>query len=218
MKKLIYLSFATLLIAACSKDKNNNPVTNAQEAAKDKDLQLKTFVSDCSIKPLEALLTGIFSGGQSSVKGQRVAYRFEGANVTRTTRLFNTADCSGDAAFTFEELGTIKIDKNQKTNDGGYNIDLDYNKVKVAMATDAGRVAANAIKMCGAADWAAKQTRDVTAQAKDVGCYGAALPRHISNIYRVDAKTLFMGTQSKGSNTARERPSSLNMSDKYIAP
>ena len=216
MKKLLCLCVATLAIAACN-DKNLDPVANVATAAQDKDLQSKTFVSECSMKPLEALLTGLLSGGQSSIKGQRVAYRFEGANVTHTTRLFNTADCSGDAAWTFEETGDLKVDKSKKTNDNGYNMDLTYKKVTVAMATDAGATAANAFKLCGSADWAAKQSRDVTPKSAEATCYGAPLPRKLFQVYRVDANVFYLGNAAKISNNEKDRPSTVNMVDKYTA-
>jgi hypothetical protein len=213
LKKLLYLCASALMLTACPK--KNNPAANIKEAIRDKDLQEKTFVSECSVKPGDALLTGVLTGFQSSIKGQQVAYRFSGARVTRTTRLFNTADCSGDAALTFEEKGTIDINKKEKTNDGGYNINLDFNNLKVAMATDAGATAANSVKLCGSADWAPKQTRDVTPQAKDTNCYGATLPRHVANIYRVDAGTLYLGTATTGATKDSQRPTSLDLGTKY---
>lgn len=216
MKKVLTISLAMLALVACSKDRNNDPVSNIREAVKDKDLQEKVFVSECAEKPIDALLTGLFSGGKSSIKAIRTAYFFAGANVTRTTRLFNSLDCSGDAAFTFEELGDIKIDKDQKTNDGGFFIDMDFHSLKVKMATDAGATAANAVKLCKVSDWAAKQERDVTGASADVNCYNAQVPRHNANVYRVDANTLYFGTQAKSTNDGSTRPTKVDTSVKYV--
>jgi hypothetical protein len=213
LKKLLCLCASVLVVAACAK--KSDPIANAKQVVSDPALQEKTFVSDCSAKPTDAIVTGILSGFKSAIQGQRLAYRFSGNRVTRTTRLFNSTDCSGDAALTFEEKGTIDINKKQKTNDGGYNINLDFDDLKIAMATDAGATAANAVKLCGSADWAAKQTRDVTPQAKDVNCYGAQVPRHLANIYRVDAGTLYLGTTTTVANKDSQRPTSLDMGTKY---
>jgi hypothetical protein len=215
MKKIFFLALAAMVCASCNKDRNTNPITNAQEFAKDRDLQGKTFVASCSATPITGLTTGLATGLQSSLKSEQVTYRFEGANVTHTTRWFESTDCSGDAGLTFEELGDIKIDKNQKTNDNGYNIDMSFNKVKVKISTQQGASAANGISMCGIKDWNAGQERDVTAQSKDISCYNNKVPRQVLNIYRVDANNLMLGTDAKGDVT--KRPTSLNMTDKFAS-
>jgi hypothetical protein len=217
LKKLLFVCLASLLVAACGKDRNNDPIANANEASKDRDLQGKNFASSCSIKPLDAVLTGILTGGNAVIKGAKTVYRFDGANVSRTTRLYTTADCSGETAVSFEERGEIDIKKDQKTNDGGKFIDIQYKTLKVSAANDAGATAANSIKLCGASDWAAKQVRDETANSKDMTCYGAQVPRQNANVYRVDANILYLGTQTKASTDASQRPSTLNMADKYTA-
>lgn len=188
-----------------------------REAAKDPDLQGKNFVSSCQLKPLDAVLTGVLTGGNASIKGAQTVYRFDGANVSRTTRLYTTSDCSGETAISFEEMGEMKLDPDHRTNDQGKFIDIDYKKVKATAANQAGAEVANAVGLCSAKDWAPKQTRDVTAQAKDMSCYGAQLPRHNSNVYRVDANILYFGSQSKASNDASSRPSTVNFGDKYTA-
>lgn len=212
MKKILLIAAMSLMAVACGKDKN--PITNGKEAIEDKDLQGKNFESECSIEPLDALLTGILSGGQASVKSSRVAYRFEGANITRTTVLFANLNCDGEA-FRYSETGTFNITKNQRTNDGGYFIDIKYNKLMVKIATDVGTVSANAIKLCGAQDWATGQERDVTVQAKNATCYGTVVPRVNNNVYRLDGgKVLYFGTASLENGQAR--PTSLS-NVKYVA-
>lgn len=213
MKKVLLLITMSFLAVACGKDEKN-PFTNAKEAIEDKDLQGKNFESECSIEPLDALLTGLLSGGQASVKSSRVAYRFEGANVTRTTVLFANLNCDGEA-FRYSETGTFNITKNQRTNDGAYFIDFKYKKLILKMTTDVGVVSANAVKLCGVSDWASNQERDVTAQAKDVSCYGTVVPRENNNVYRLDAgKVLMLGTQSL--ENGAPRPASLS-NVKYTA-
>ncbi|PIT98956.1 MAG: hypothetical protein COT74_11965 [Bdellovibrionales bacterium CG10_big_fil_rev_8_21_14_0_10_45_34] len=215
MKSAFAMLFVSTLIVGCQKDQNNNPVANVVEAAKDTDLQGKTFGSQCMAKPIDALLTGVMTLGKSSIKSQQVTYRFEGANVNRQTRLFGTSDCTGEAVFNFEESGTIKIDKDSVTTDGGQNIEMDFLALKAGAATVAGATAANAISLCGISDWTIDQMRDVRAQAGDLMCYGATVPRHVSNVYRVEAGLLYLGTQSKGAIPPEERPSSLDKTVPY---
>ncbi len=207
MKKILLLAAMSLMAVACGKD-DKNPISNAKEAIEDKDLQNKNFESECSIEPIDALLTGLFSGGQASVKSSRVAYRFQGSNITRTTVLFANLNCDGEA-YRYSETGTFNITKNQRTNDGGYFIDINYKKLSVSVASDVGQVSANAIKLCGIENWAVGQEREVTAQAANPSCYGAVVPRVNNNVYRLDAgKVLYMGTQSLENGAAR--PSSLS--------
>jgi hypothetical protein len=213
MKKFLLISAMSLLAVACGKD-DKNPFTNAKEAIEDKDLQGKNFESQCSIEPVDALLTGILSGGQASVKSSRVAYRFEGSNITRTTVLFANLNCDGEA-FRYSETGTFNVTKNQRTNDGAYFIDINYKKLELSMTTDVGVVSANAIKLCGIQDWAVSQSREVTAQAKDATCYGTVVPRVNNNVYRLDeGKILMLGTQSLENGSPR--PSGLS-NQKYTA-
>jgi hypothetical protein len=215
MKKLFLLALIAATIAGCQKDRNNDPIANAKQAAKDKDLQGKSYVSDCSIKPIEAVLSGLLSAGQASLKSQEVAYRFDGANAIRQTRIFSTPDCTGDAAYVFEEAGSIKI-QDQKTADLGRFIDFDYKSLKLTVATAAGAEAANAMKICGG-NWAPGQSKDVEAQSADVTCYGAQVPRHVANIYRLDQGNLYFGSVSTASVPDAQRPTSLNTSVKYSA-
>lgn len=215
MKKLLLAALACTLVTACGKDRNNDPIKNVQEAAKDKDLQGKNFASACQLKPVEAVLTGILSGGNASIKGAQTVYRFDGANVTRTTELYSTTDCSGEVAIRFEEGGTVTLDPDKRTNDDGKFIDIDYNSLKVSAVTDEGVKAANAIQLCGATDWSQGTQRDEVAQAPNINCYNAKLPRQISNVYRVDANVLYFGTQDTASIDSAHRPTSLDMNDKY---
>jgi hypothetical protein len=217
MKKIILVSIGaiSLSIASCNKNSNNNPVTNAKTAADERDLQGKNFTSSCSLKPVDAIYTGIMTGLAASIKSSLMVYRFDGANITRTTRMFASSDCSGDTAISFEEDGDFNLHKDQRTNDGGKAIDIDYNALKVTTVTPAGVTAANAISLCGANDWSANSQRDKTAQAQDSSCLGSQMPRHNANVYRVDADTLYLGKASDSSST--QRPASLDLGEKFVA-
>lgn len=211
MKKLILVGLICGLLAACGED--NDPINDVKEAAKDVDLQGKNFASECQLKPLETILTGILTGGEAAIKSATVIYRFDGGQVARSTRLFISADCTGDTAISTVETGTIHIDPDQKTQDLGKSIDIDFNGLTVTTVTEAGAQAANAIQLCSANDWGPNSERDQTARAKDANCYGAEVPRRVSNIYRVDAGVLYFGPKIESSS---ERPAALDMNTKYI--
>jgi hypothetical protein len=216
MKKIFCLFMMCLAFAACNRDRNNNPFTNAKTAADERDLQGKNFTSECSLKPMDAVFTAIATGFSASVKSSLEAYRFDGANVTRMTRFYQSPDCSGDAAVNFEEMGDFNLHKDQQTADLGRAIDIDYHTLKVQTLTNEGVAAANAIGLCGISDWSVNQQRDVTAQAKDVKCLGTPLPRHNANIYRVDAGVLYLGASTANPTDPSQRPTSLSAT-KYRA-
>lgn len=207
-KTLIVLPLLALL-AGCGDDKNNNPLENIAEAAKDKDLQ-GSFESECSLKPLGALVDGLLTGFEAAARSARVQYRFEGANVTRTTVLFTTADC-GAEALRFEERGEFDLNPDaQKTAENAMPIDMKFRTLVVTAVSADGAEIANGRALCGAADWAAGQERDVTAQAADTACYGADVPRNDNNIYRIDGgNQLLLGQSSTEETGAGERPTTL---------
>jgi hypothetical protein len=215
LKKILLALSVCVLFSACGKNKNNDPFVNNDQAAKDRDLQGKNFASPCSVSALDAILTGILTGGTAAIQAEQIVYRFDGANVTRTTHLYTNTSCTGDTAVSFVETGDVSLRPDTRTNDGGKYIDIDYKNLQVTTVTDDGVKAANAIHLCGATDWSANSKRDETAQAKDVLCYGAALPRHNSNVYRVDANVLYFGAQTKADNNDSERPGSLDFGTKY---
>lgn len=213
MKNILLLSAFIFVAAACSKH-DKNPISNVKEALEEKDLQGKNFESDCSIEIARSAFTGILSGGAASVKSSRVAYRFQGSNVTRTTIYFANANCDGEA-IRYSETGTFNVTKNQKTNDGGYLIDMNFKKLNAKMASDVGATAANAVKLCGFENWANGQDRDVTAQSKEISCFGAQVPRTNHNVYRLDdRRVLYLGND--GTSTSTDRPASLSR-EKYTA-
>lgn len=219
MKRLILIALATVFVAACSDDDNNDDVVdNVQEAAKDRDLQDKNFITPCTTVVLDAVLTGILTGGDAAIKAQRVQYRFEGNDVTRTTFLFSEADCTSDVAIQLREVGDFTLNTDNKSADGGKFIDVDFHDLNAQVISQAGVEVANAIGFCGASDWAAGAAeRNVTPKAADLNCYSAQVPRHNSNIYRLDeGKVLYFGPQTKSNNDGTTRPTSLNTNVKYV--
>ncbi len=217
MKKLILLALTTVFVVACDDDDNNDVVENVQEAAEDRDLQDKNFISPCSVTPLDAVLTGIMTGGDAAIKAQRVQYRFEGNDVTRTTFLFSESDCTSDVAIQFREVGDFDINPDNKSADGGKFIDIDFHTLNAQVISQAGVEVANAISLCGANDWAAGAAeRNVTARAADMTCYSAQVPRHNANIYRIDGNVLYFGPQTTANNDGSTRPTSLDTNVKYV--
>lgn len=217
MKKLFLLALTSILVVACDDDDNNDVVENVQEAAEDRDLQDKNYISGCTTTPLDAVLTGIMTGGDAAIKAVRVQYRFEGNDVTRTTFLFSEADCTSDVAIQFREVGDFDVNPDNTTADGGKFIDIDYHTLNAQVISQAGMEVANSITLCGGNDWTAGAAeRNVTANAADMACYSAQVPRHNANIYRIDANVLYFGPQTTANNDGSTRPTSLNTDVKYV--
>ena len=202
-----------LTVVACNRHSRKNPVAAASEALKDKDLQ-KTFQSKCEIKGLDAVVTGIMSAGQASVKSSRVLWKFSGNQVTRTTVLFAQADCAQES-WVFQETGKFKIDDKARTNDNGRHLDLDMDRLTLIVRDENGAKAANGIKLCNKADWSANsKEQNVTSSSKDVSCYNAQVPRKQFTAYRIDNGVLYMGDAADAPSA---RPASLNWANRYEA-
>lgn len=209
MKKLIIMLAVPLTIVACGK--HNNPIENIKQATEDRDLQ-KTFQSDCSRGTFLSTLPSTFASGlQASTKSSRVLMTFKGANVERRTVYYTGLNCDGNEAYSFDELGTFTIgSKNNKTNDGGRPIDIQYDRLNVQILSADGEKLANGEGFCGIKDWQVGKTREVKANVKSATCNLAEIPRLDSNIYRVDAGTLYMGSFDKSQRQPNQRPTSLS--------
>ncbi len=85
---------------------------------------LSSLEADCEAKPLEGLVTGLFTLGADAIRSQKIQYRFEGANVTRTTRYYSEANCVSDA-LKFQEIGQIEI-KDERTNEQARHIAFNF--------------------------------------------------------------------------------------------
>lgn len=216
MKKATMLLLCSLAFLSACKDRKRNPIEHVREAAKERDLQNRTFVSSCSVKPIEALVTAFASGGQSAIKASQTSYRIIGSVITHTTNFYDNGDCSGEAAIVFTEIGDIDINKDKKTNDGGYNMDINFSSVRAVAQTTSGVTAANSVNLCGRSEWGKNKDYDVTAHASDATCYNGRVPRKVYTVYRVDADTLYWGPNMNAGAPISERPSSLNMATKYV--
>ena len=201
MKKVLIVATVILAICACSKNSNIDPIANAKTASDERDLQQKNFTAPC--RPA-AFAPGILT--------YQTVYRFEGANTTRTTRYFKTPDCTSDSDIVLTESGDFNLHKDQQTSDGGKAIDIDYKSLMVTTVTPQGVSAANAIQLCNANDWSANSKRDESTRAANVNCLGMPVPRHNSNIYRVDASVLYLGLNADKSTDPTTRPTALDMS------
>lgn len=216
MKKATVLLLCSLAFLSACKDRKKNPIEHVREAAKERDLQNRTFASSCSVKPIEALITALASGGHSSIKSSRTSYKVIGSIVTHTTNFYDNGDCNGEPAIVFTEVGDINIDKDKKTNDGGYHIDIQFSSVRAVAQTSEGVTAANAVELCGKTDWAKNKDYDVSNRSAEATCYSTRVPRKVYTIYRVDADTLYWGPNMNAGAPIAERPSSLNMAVKYV--
>ncbi len=217
VKALLMAVVLGSLIACNRNSKNTDPVENVRQAANEPSLQEKTFRGECQAKPINEILTGLLTLGEASVKSQRIQYRFTGANASRVTHLYSTADCTGAEAFTFEESGELRIHDDQKTADSAVFIDFSYNKLELTVSSQEGLVIANRIGVCDMANWNVGDRRDVTQMSPEVSCYNMAVPRQEFNVYRIDNEnTLYFGTHAK-SNAPEQRPTSVKTDLKYIA-
>jgi hypothetical protein len=215
LRKLIAVyAVPFLLLSACGKGGNTNLADNVREANNDRELQEKIFKGDCSRKPLEAVVSGIATLGETSIKSAREQYQFVGATVTHVTNLYTTKDCSGAESIVFDEVGEFKIDTEKKTADSGKYITLKMNTLTVKINNEDGAKIAQASKLCGAEDWGVQSEKEVTDAAARITCYRQPVPSVDENIYHVDGNLLVFGSK-RGRST--ERPTSLDMDTKYIA-
>ena len=164
---------------------------------------------------MQAVVTEIATRGDAAFKSAREQYQFVGANVTHTTLLYGTPDCSGSEAMILKESGTFAINRDIKTADGASIMDIEYTKLSAQAIDAVGAEVANSIKMCSMNNWAAgAEERDVTPMSKEINCYAAQLPRKVPDVYRLDSSRILYF----GSKTARifvDRPSSVDVNTPY---
>lgn len=203
-----------LMLEACDRKSDLNPVANIRELSKDRALQSSKYQTDCAVRPLTAAVTALFS--KNSLKSSRYQYSFDGDNVTLTTLMYPTADCTGESAFTFDERGTFSI-QDPKTAEGAKFIDINYKTVGVKVNSDDGARIANDLKLCGTQDWHNNSQADVTGNSKETTCYGTAVPRSDFNIYRIDGSVLYFGSTEGNANPATRQNQKLEMGQKYTA-
>ncbi len=212
MNKFLVLLMLPLALTAC-KDKNN-PIA---QPMKDADLQ-GTWQSTCEVKPLGAVISGFMTEFQASVKAQRVQYKFDANRLQRVTLVYNTADCTGQESYVWNESGVFDVkDKVQVANVGdAKGLDMDFNKVVLTVRDENGLKIANERKLCGRADWAVDKEQPVTANSKEANCYGVPVPRKSANIYRIDKPagdvrwTISFGADPTTPAAAGQRPATLS--------
>lgn len=214
MKKMMMIGAALLLTAACQR--NTDPVSNVVEATEDPSLQQKNFTSKCSMTPIDAIVSGILTGGDAAMKSQSTVYRFEGEGLSRKTYIYESSDCTGEAAIVFTETGKFDILDDNQTAEGARLVNFGYERLSVKIQNQAGVEAANAISLCGTNNWVDDQEADVTTKAADLTCYNATVPRMVANIYKLEGSVLYLGTPAKDSVGEASRPTQLDKSQAYI--
>lgn len=216
MTKVLLTAVLALVLGACGR--NNDPGSNIRESYEDPALQNKDFQGKCLVTPIDQILTGIFTGGEASVKSLRTQYRFEGATVMRKTLVYTSTDCSGDIAARFVESGEFDIKPDAKTpTEAAVYIDMNFRLVAASVHTPEGQTIANALTLCGSNQWVLGQEVDVTTRAGDLTCYSAQVPRQVANIYKMEGNILYIGTASKDEVDASGRPSFLDKNQPYQA-
>ncbi|MBX3019844.1 MAG: hypothetical protein KF767_18295 [Bdellovibrionaceae bacterium] len=214
MKRMMMIGAALLLTAACNR--NTDPVSNVVEASEDPGLQQKNFTSKCSITPIDAIVSGILTGGDAAMKSTSTVYRFQGEGLTRTTNIYESSDCSGEVALVFTETGKFDILDDNQTPEGARLVNFGYEKVTLKVQNAKGVEAANALSLCGTNNWVDNQEADVTTRAADLTCYNATVPRLVANIYKLEGSILYLGTPSKDGVGEASRPTSLDRNQAYI--
>jgi hypothetical protein len=203
-----------LIVAACGKGANTNPVDNVREAGKDAALQEKIFKGECSLKPLEAIVSGIATNGSTAIKSAREQYQFVGANVHHVTNLYTTPDCTGAESIIFKEAGSFSIDETKKSADQGKFLTLKMENLTVQINNQDGATVAKSAKLCGSDAWAVQTERDVTQDAARISCYRQQVPSVDETLYHVEGNTLVFGAKAQRST---QRPTALDLDTKYIA-
>lgn len=214
MKSLFFTSIAAIAastLVACGQD--NNPVRNVQAAVAEPGLQGKAFSEKCNSEIATSWATGLVQAvqgkaGDPTPRSTRLSYLFKGTNVTRKTIVYSSADCSGNPIGTFFEEGTFKINNDDKGEENAAAIDMNFEKVTLAVENDDGAKIANALNLCGRNNWStADKASDITTKADDINCYKpfGGKPRTVVNRFLLqDGNTkLYLGTQTTAANTAR---------------
>lgn len=201
MKNTFIVFLAALAIAGCGKGRSADPIANVREKTKDNDLQKGSWQSECNNTPLKALsekVEGVVQPGPSdSLKSERIEYKFDGENVTRSLFRYHDTNCAGDAVL-YTERGTIKIG-DQRTNDQGRFIDMHFTDV-MAVVKGPGLTVANTNKLCGISNWEDGKEANVTSASGKGDCYPIQTPRDVYNVYRVmmDKGELWLGADPAG--------------------
>lgn len=212
MKKFFVIAGACLL-SACNPQKDNNPISNIAETAKDVKLVGRTFFADCGPSGLGAQVQGL--------QMKRVSYKFEGANVTRTTSYYDSNDCTGAAGYSLHEIGQMNIMTDKQTPYGARFLDLNFNQLNVEIVSQGGAEAANTVLgLCGKKDWRPGQRENMTAVAAQANCLNKKLELE-RQIYRVEGDVLIMGDLGVTSAMTRDqqgRPTTLDRTGmKFVA-
>ncbi len=202
-------------LVACQKRSNKNPIENAREAISDIDLQSKSFVGDCSIDLGDALVSFVASSGKYSVKSSRDEFQFVGANLTRTTRIYESADCTGQDALMYKETGAFHVDSDKRAEDQSKFIDITYDRLSLVAQSEFGVQLANDIKICGREDWTVGKEIEVTAQSEDVSCYRKKLPSKEADVYRLEKNNLYFGERDSLLKNLESRPARVDLKTKY---
>ncbi len=218
IKTLILTCTLPLVFAACSKDNdtNSNPIDNLKQAAKETELQGKTFQGECSLRPLDAIATGIATAGETAIKSAREQFLFEGANLSHSTLVYTSTDCSGPEALVYQENGSFEIHDDQKTADDAKAMDIKYETLTVKTVSNDGVTVANAVKLCGVEEWSTNMEQNVTAKSEDTNCYRVKVPNQDANVYKLENGNLFFGIKARFERST-VRPTSLDRNEKFIS-
>ncbi|PWU20679.1 MAG: hypothetical protein C5B49_03880 [Bdellovibrio sp.] len=229
---LVHALIFPLLIVCCEKGGGGggsgnpvppaNPVKKVTESVEnvvaDKDLQ-GSWESQCFAKPGDFIISQVMTLGKGSVKSSKIKYILTGSQVDRLSRFYSGANCQTEV-YAFHETGSFKIDEKVNTPDGGKGVNFDFKKLTLKVSGKAGEDLANSMKLCGKSDWSDQAGEvDVTNHSREVSCYFVAVPRMNANLYKVDKakNSLFLGTAATSETSYNQRPTALDVNEKYSA-
>jgi hypothetical protein len=183
---------ALAVLSACqhSADRNNNPITNAKEASKDRDIQ-GTFVGKCStaISNDPGTFFSALLNGQVVLKSAQISYQISGVNIYRKNTYFSSSDCHKDSAiFSTEELGE-KNTTDEKTAGNLKLMTIDWKHLFVTIDSDNGATYANTYKLCDKTSWKVGENTKVDETANKSTCFKLDKAKNKVG-YRVDNSQL----------------------------
>lgn len=171
---------------------NQTRVEIAKTVTGERDLQGRTFISDCFTQAVEGHAPSLLTGW-APLRSSQSSYSVSGHEIKHMIKIYDNSDCQGDPAFVFDEVGEITFEDSEKTSEATTPVMVSYKTLNGKPGNLYGAWIANSKSLCGHEDWATAYSLDVTAKAYDQECYAAPVPREIRTSYRLDGNVLSWG-------------------------
>lgn len=201
LKSTLALGLLSVLVACGNKSSDDvqKQVDNNLNSKGNLAIQNATYMNDCS--------TSDYGIGDLKFPGAQTAYELSDLNFVKR-QIYYTDDCH-TTAITVQEKGKLNVVARSGSLPGALEEDFNFEHTTVTLSNDKIVAAFNAIKACGAGDWAVNVEKDVSAQASQVLCPGKAAPRTAPEVVLVENNQMFMGANTN-QEAAQGRPQALN--------